>query len=138
MLAIMSVHLGYVFLFVADVAAAVAFYEYAFGLTCRYRDEDGMFAELDTGSTVLAFAEDGYASTANGITHRPFDPHAAPPGVSLTLVSDSVDEDWARAVTAGAHVVSPPAAKPWGQTVGYLRDPHGLIVEIASEVDYAS
>lgn len=134
----MSVRLGYVFLFVPDVAAAVTFYGRAFELPCRYMDESGMFAELESGATVLAFAEDGYAAEANGIAHRPCDPTTAPPGVSLTLVSDRLEDDWARAVEAGAHVVSPPTAKPWGQTVGYLRDPHGLIVEIASAVDYGA
>jgi len=132
----MSVHLGYVFLFVPDVEAAVSFYERAFGLNCRYRDEEGMFAEMETGTTVLAFAEDGFASQANGVPHRPSRPEEAPPGVSLTLVSDSVSADWDLAVDAGAEPVAAPAEKPWGQVVGYLRDPNGVIVEVASAVEY--
>jgi uncharacterized glyoxalase superfamily protein PhnB len=51
-------------------------------------------------------------------------------------VSDDVPADWHRAVEAGAEVVATPTSKPWGQVVGYLRDPHGLIIEIASTVDY--
>lgn len=132
----MTVQLGYVFVFVPDVSAAVSFYERAFGLGCRYLDGDGMFAELETGSTVLAFADDDFASAANGVVHRRSTSESAAPGVSFTLVSDDVPGDWARAVEAGATVVESPAAKPWGQVVGYLRDPHGLIVEVASAVDY--
>lgn len=132
----MSVHLGYVFLFVEDVPAAVSFYERAFGLNCRYLDEEAMFAELDTGATVLAFAQDDFASEANGIRHRRNAPDQEAPGLSFTLVSDDVAADWTRAVEAGATPVEPPAAKPWGQLVGYLRDPHGFIVEVASAVNY--
>lgn len=133
----MSVHLGYVFLFVEDVAAAVSFYERAFGLACRYMDEEGMFAELDTGATVLSFAQDDFASEANGIRHRRHAPADEAPAVSFTFVSDDVAADWSRAVEAGATPVAPPTAKPWGQVVGYLRDPQGFIVEVASAVEYA-
>ena len=132
----MTVRLGYVFIFVPDVPAAVQFFERAFGLECQHLDASGMFAELATGDTVLAFAEDDYASSANGIAHQRSGPAGASPGISFTFVSDDVPADWHRAVEAGAEVVATPTSKPWGQVVGYLRDPHGLIIEIASTVDY--
>ena len=132
----MTVRLGYVFIFVPDVPAAVEFFERAFGLECQYLDASGMFAELATGDTVLAFAEDDYASSANGIAHQRSGPAGASPGISFTFVSDDVPADWQRAVDAGAEVVAAPAPKPWGQVVGYLRDPQGLIIEVASPVDY--
>lgn len=131
-----SVHLGYVFLFVEDVVAATSFYERAFGLACRYLDAEGMFSELDTGATILSFAQDDFASEANGIQHRRNALDHEAPGVSFTFVSDDVAADWNRAVEAGAIPVELPTAKPWGQLVGYLRDPHGFIVEVASAVDY--
>ena len=37
-----------------------------------------------------------------------------------------------RAVKAGATAVSEPAAKPWGQTVAYLRDKDGHLVELCT------
>ncbi len=37
-------------------------------------------------------------------------------------------------VAAGAVAVAPPAHKPWGQTVSYVRDLNGVLVEIATEV----
>jgi lactoylglutathione lyase len=35
-------------------------------------------------------------------------------------------------VEAGAAPVSEPATKPWGQDVAYVRDPDGVLIEIAS------
>jgi lactoylglutathione lyase len=51
------VSLGYVILFVKDVAASLAFYEKAFGLTKRFfHDDNGKaYGELETGATRLAF-----------------------------------------------------------------------------------
>jgi uncharacterized glyoxalase superfamily protein PhnB len=37
-----------------------------------------------------------------------------------------------RAVNAGATTVSEPATKPWGQTVAYLRDNSGHLVELCT------
>jgi catechol 2,3-dioxygenase-like lactoylglutathione lyase family enzyme len=52
------VSLGYVILYVDDVAAALAFYEEAFSLTRRFfHDDNGKaYGELETGATRLAFA----------------------------------------------------------------------------------
>lgn len=132
----MKLTLGYVFVFVPDVPEALDFYQRAFGLPTRYRDSDGMFGEVETGATVLAFASDGYVVEASGVQHRLNALSSAPAGVSLTLIADDVPSAWVRAVEAGATVIAEPAAKPWGQTVGYLRDLNGVLVEIASTVEY--
>ena len=47
---------GYTILYVADVAGSVEFYERAFGLERRLLHGSGQYAELETGSTALAFA----------------------------------------------------------------------------------
>ena len=47
--------LGYVIVYVADVAATVAFYERAFSLKRRFVHESGQYAEMETGATALAF-----------------------------------------------------------------------------------
>jgi lactoylglutathione lyase len=41
---------------------------------------------------------------------------------------------WDAALAAGAIVVSPPRTKPWGQTVAYVRDLEGMLVEICTPV----
>ena len=50
--------LGYVILYVNDVAASLVFYEKAFGLTRHFfHDDNGKaYGELETGATRLAFA----------------------------------------------------------------------------------
>jgi uncharacterized glyoxalase superfamily protein PhnB len=38
----------------------------------------------------------------------------------------------ARSLSAGAVEVKRPTQKPWGQSVGYVRDPNGFLVEICT------
>jgi lactoylglutathione lyase len=123
--------LGYVIVYSQDVPAALAFYERAFGLSRRFLHESNTYGELDTGATVLAFAHDDMAAQ-NGLTvrfNRPAEPAA---GVELALVTDDVAAAYATALAAGAVSVSAPEQKPWGQTVAYVRDGDGVLVELCS------
>ena len=99
--------LGYVILYVPDVAGAVAFYETAFGVARRFVHESGTYAELETGATALAFADEAMVAASHGFR---------------------------RAVDAGATPLVEPTTKPWGQVVSYVRDLNGVIVEICSAV----
>jgi uncharacterized glyoxalase superfamily protein PhnB len=54
------------------------------------------------------------------------------PSVSLGYVILYVPALYRRAVEAGAAAVSEPAEKPWGQTVAYVRDNRGFLVELCS------
>lgn len=123
--------LGYTILYVPDVAAAVAFYEAAFGLQRRFMDEAGQYAEMETGATALAFAAEGMAE-ASGLSIRPTRPSEAAPGVEIAFVTDDPEGAYRTAVEAGADGVHPPQTKPWGQTVAYVRDLNGCLVEICS------
>ena len=49
-------HFAYTLVYVADVAASLAFFERAFGLPTRFLHESGMYGELETGATTLSFA----------------------------------------------------------------------------------
>ncbi len=130
--------LGWTILYVPDVAAAVAFYEAAFGLTRRFVHESGMFAEMETGETTLGFAADAMAGF-NGVEVRPNRAGEVAAGFELCLVSDEPAAAFARAVAAGAVAagavaVKDVAPKPWGQLVGYVRDLNGCLVELCSPV----
>src|SRR3954451_23023959 len=123
---------GYTILYVRDVAASLEFYERAFGQKRRLLHESGQYAELETGSTTLAFASrelaadnlpEGASATADDVPPTVFE---------VCFVSDDVEGDHARAVEAGAHTVSRPQEKPWGQRVAYVRDLDGNLIEIAS------
>jgi catechol 2,3-dioxygenase-like lactoylglutathione lyase family enzyme len=127
-----TVSLGYVILYVPDVSASLAFYEAAFGLERRFfNDENGQaYGELETGAARLAFASfalvNQHLQAGERAGGRP------PAGSEIALVTADVPALFARAAKAGATIVSEPATKPWGQTVAYLRDNAGHLVELCT------
>lgn len=125
--------LGYVILHVPDVAAAVAFYERAFGLARRFVHDSGQYAEMETGSTALAFASHALAE-ANGVPPGPAGRNVLPFGTEIVLVTDDVQAAFRRALGAGASAAVEPTARPWGQVVGYVRDPNGILVELCTPI----
>lgn len=126
--------LGYVILYVNDVAASLAFYEKAFGFARRFfHDDNGKaYGELETGATRLAFASIVLAREHLKQEVVAASPDKAPLGVEIALTTTDVPALFTRAVTAGARAVSEPATKPWGQTVAYLRDNSSFLVEICT------
>lgn len=123
---------GYTIAYVPDVESSLAFFEKAFGLQRKFLHESGLYGELDTGSTTLAFA--GHAL---GETHFPAgfvkaSLSSTPLGIELALLADDVVATHAHALTCGAKELAPPEEKPWGQTVSYVRCPDGLLVELCS------
>jgi uncharacterized glyoxalase superfamily protein PhnB len=125
-----SARLGWVIVYVPDVGEALAFYERAFGMTRRFAMDT--YGELDTGSTVLGFAAEslGDENFPGGVA-RP-DGGAKPYNVELALVFDDVATAFAHAVESGCTPLAEPKEKPQGQTVGWVRDPFGTLIEIAS------
>ena len=98
------VSLGYVILYVENVAASLAFYEAAFGLVRRFfHDDNGKaYGELETGATRLAFASLELANEhlKQKVVAASLD--QAPLGVEIALVTSDVPALFARAVKAGA------------------------------------
>ncbi len=127
--------LGWVILYVADPGEAVAFYERAFGMGRGLMVPDGSYAELDTGSTTLAFASNELAESHFPGGFRRGDAHEPPFNSELALIFDDVPAAWQRALDAGCVSLAEPERKPQGQTVGYVRDPFGTLLEIASPLD---
>ncbi|MDO4795646.1 MAG: VOC family protein [Brachymonas sp.] len=124
--------LGYTIVYVPDVAQSLAFFEQAFGLKRRFLHESGEYGELETGATTLAFA-----SLAMGRSNLPqgfvaASESAQPLGFEIALVTPDVASAHAQALQAGATDIKPPEAKPWGQTVAYVRCPDGVLVELCS------
>ena len=120
---------------VADVPATVAFYEKAFGLALHYMHPSRGYAELDSGAAVLAFLAEEFvdeASLLGGLEIQLNRPDTPTLGAHVALWSNEIEDDWRRAVEAGASVVSPLGAKPWGQVSGYLRDRDGICVELCT------
>lgn len=126
--------LGYVIIYVPNVAASLEFYERAFGLPRKFLHESGTYGELDTGATALAFAANEMAA-ANGISIRINTPHEPPAAAEIALVTDDVAAAYERALAAGATKIAAPKAKPWGQIVAYVRDLNGFLVELCSPMN---
>ena len=129
-----SVSLGYVILYVKDVAASIEFYEQAFGLKRRFFTEEGekAYGELHTGAACLAFASMGSAKEHIGQEVVTAAPDKPPLAFEVALVTEDVNALFDRAVKAGAASVQKPATKPWGQTVAYVRDNVGHLVELCT------
>ena len=128
--------LGYTILYVPDVEQTVAFYERAFGLKRTFLHESG-YGEMTTGETKLAFATLELARS-NGVSIRPAQRHEPSPAFEIAFVTDNVAAAFANAVEAGAEPLAEPTQKPWGQTVSYVRDLNGFLVELCSPVNTAS
>jgi uncharacterized glyoxalase superfamily protein PhnB len=129
--------LGYVIHYVRDVAATLDFHERAFGLARRFLHESGTYGELETGGRALAFAAEDMVKDA-GASFRPTRAEETPPGIEIALTTPDVQALFDRAVAAGATPLAPPARKPWGQTVAYVRDADGLIVELCTPMGGAA
>lgn len=126
-------HFGYTIVYVPDVRQAVAFYERAFGFGARFNADDWDYAELETGDTTLAFAAETMADLL-GVAITPNRPEATASGIELAFVTDDVPSGFARATDAGAVPITDPHETPWGQTVSYVRDLNGVLIEICSPV----
>ena len=116
-------------IYVSDVPAAVSFYERAFGLQQGFIAPGGSYATMAGDGGQLAFASHDQAAEGIGDEAR-----AAPAGFEVWIETDDVPAAVERAVQAGAELLREPVRKPWGQTVCYVRDPNGTLVEIGEPV----
>jgi uncharacterized glyoxalase superfamily protein PhnB len=123
-----------VILYVNDVSASLAFYEKAFGLARRFfHDDNGKaYGELETGATRLAFASVALATEHLKQPVVTAAPDKAPLGVEIALTTPDVPALFQHALKAGATAMSEPTTKPWGQTVAYVRDNSGFLVELCT------
>jgi lactoylglutathione lyase len=123
--------LGWVIAYVDDPAAAAEFYARTFGLRKDFV-VPGEYAQMDTGSTKLGFATYALARSNFDGGVRQAGGDGPPPNVEIALVAEDVDAAYRLAVEAGCEPLAPPADKPQGQRVGYVRDPFGMLVELAT------
>lgn len=124
--------LGYTILYVDDVPASVQAWRDAFGLELKFLHDSNQYAEFSTGETTLSFAgrEFGKTHFTDEATIASFD--QAPARFELGLVTDDVAAAFTRAVDSGMQPIVQPAVKPWGQTVAWVKDADGILVELAT------
>lgn len=120
--------LNYVIVYVDDAVQATEFYQKAFGLRTKFIHESKMYAEMESGETTLSFANHEMLTMHLGIealkgTKNCFE---------LAFTTNDVQHAFEKAVASGAKALSTPEVKPWGQTVAYVQDAFGTIVEICT------
>ena len=59
---------------------------------------------------------------------------ASAPSFEIAFTTADVPAAVQRAVAAGARLVQAPEKMPWGQTVGYVADLNGVLVELCTPV----
>ena len=96
--------------------------------------ESGTYGELDTGATTLAFAAPalGHATLPGG--HVAAHSSDKPLGMEIALVTPDVPAAHEHALRHGATELAAPAARPWCQTVSYVRCPDGMLVELCTPI----
>jgi len=123
--------LGYTILYVQDVRKTIAFYNAAFALKTRFVHEAGDYGELETGSTCLAFCSHAMLQQMG---KHPASANPKAPCFEIALVTEDVHAAMAQALAAGAEKIKDPEQMPWGQTVAYVADTNGFLVELCTPV----
>jgi lactoylglutathione lyase len=121
--------LGYTILYVEDVRKTVDFYERAFGLSTKVLHEEGDFGEMSTGATSLAFCSH---ALIRQMGKHPAHPNKQAPTFEIAFVTPDVGKAVQRATDAGAILEQAPAEMEWGQTVAYVSDLNGFLVELCT------
>lgn len=125
---------GYCIFYVASVEETLKFFENAFHQKRRFLDDSGMYGELDTGSTILAFASHEMGDANLGGNYARVTKDDKPFGMELAFVVDDVSAAYSHAIKCGATPTADPRVKPWGQTVGYVRTPDGILIELCTPI----
>ena len=121
------------YLVVRDAAAAMAFYQKAFGAIERFRlpGPDGktiMHGELQIGDSIFMLG----AEMPAGECKSPATLKGT--AVELYLYVEDVDAAYRRAVAAGAKEVMPVQEMFWGDRMGSLEDPFGHRWSVATHI----
>jgi lactoylglutathione lyase len=119
-------------LYVSDVSRSTRFYQEAVGATCDHADDDGSYAELTLGSLVMGVVQVEHARRHFPGEFRRHDASDMPAAFELYVEVDDLGAAVARALEAGATQLSEPTERPWGQTNAFLRDPDGVVIELAT------
>jgi lactoylglutathione lyase len=128
----MGTRIDMIGVFVADIAAMVAFYRDALGFEIEW-DGSGPHAEFKhEGVRFSMYARQelpgllgrtpGFPSGLNGTFELAID----------LPRSEDVDEEFARVVAAGGQPVYAPRDEPWGMRSSMIADPEGNLIEIGS------
>lgn len=107
----------------------------AFSQTTKFITPEKDYGELIglENCPPLAFALKSLAKDSTGldVATRPTD-IALP--FEVAFITEDVDAAVDKALAAGATLAKAAVKKPWGQTVAYVRDCNGFLIELCTEV----
>ncbi|OBQ52091.1 VOC family protein [Halodesulfovibrio spirochaetisodalis] len=126
--------LAYVTLYVDDIQAAIKFYQNVLGLELRFLHESGMYAEMETGDTVLSFSHHELATQLVPQGYQKAHPDNEALGMQIGFDVENVTETYKKALEHGASTISKPEIKPWNFEAAMVKDPTGHLVEFSKEL----
>lgn len=126
---------AYTILYVQNVTKAIEFYEHAFGFARKFITPENDYGEIVSGETTLAFAtvELAKSNLSKGFQESSLKEKVF--GIELGFTTDKVEKTVETAIQAGAILLEAPKIKPWGQTVAYIRDLDGFLIEICTPMN---
>lgn len=127
-------YLGYVVLFVDDLAAAVEFYTAKVGLPVRLRAEG--YVEFAVEGAKFALLSRARAAQMAG-AQCAGTPLAGTHEGAVTILVDDVDRAHEELRGRGVPFLGAPQDRPWGQRTCLFQDPDGHLVELASNLPRA-
>jgi lactoylglutathione lyase len=126
---------AYTILYVQDVEKTISFYERAFGLKRKFIIPGNSYGELSTGATTLSFASIEQAASNLKEGFMESSSNKKPQAFEIAFTTDDVEKVYKNAIKEGAIAEASTKVKPHGQTVAYVRDPDGFLVEICTPMD---
>ncbi|MGL5277122.1 VOC family protein [Myroides sp.] len=122
---------SYTIMYVANVEATVKFYEEAFGFMRKFVTPEEDYGELISGETTIAFAHLDLATSNLSKGYQQMN-NEKPFGIELGFVVEDVTKTIEQVVQAGGKIYEEQKVKPWGQTVGYVLDNNGFLIELCT------
>jgi uncharacterized glyoxalase superfamily protein PhnB len=120
--------LNYIIIYVDDAVNATEFYKKAFDLKTKFIHESNMYAEMESGETTLAFANNEMLKMNTGIESL----KGVKNCFEIAFSTKDVQKAFIKAISNGAKEIKKPEEKPWGQIVAYVQDSFGTIIEICT------
>ncbi len=121
----------YTILYVNNVVDTLNFYQQAFGFKTKMLHESAEYGELDTGETTLSFST---FELMKELGKNPSEAKINSPAFEIALETENVSEALSKAIAAGATLVQETSDMPWGQTIAYVSDINGFLVELCTPI----